>query len=379
MIQLQSITNFFVENSPLRRSQAKTLGALVWSLLDQPLLTTAAIGRQLSKTGTTTPKHAIKRVNRFLGNFRLDMTVAQRDLTAFVLARVSEALLTLDWTDAEDGVHQILSLNWRAHGRALPIAWETVRKDQLADRMRDIELQLCQRIAPAIPPTCRPLLVADRGFAAPSLFRGLDDLGWQWIIRVKGSVSVKVEGTWCPLYTLALSRPAHSDFPFVDYGRRAASGSYTGRLVVYAETEHPDPWYLLVSPGLTASEFSTQAVIDAYGQRFTTEECFKDSKNNRGEGFHLNAVRLTAPERWNRLWLVFAWAYYWLNVAGYIVEQRGEDRKMRANTSTRRTHALWRIGMWGLTTRRVDWRQLWGACRQFARSIPPLGWSPQAT
>ena len=68
----------------------------------------------------TTAKHAIKRVDRFLGNLRINMITAQKDLIHDVLGNTREAWMTLDWTDPQDGIHQILSVNWRTHGRALP-------------------------------------------------------------------------------------------------------------------------------------------------------------------------------------------------------------------------------------------------------------------
>ena len=97
-------------------------------------------------------------------------------------------------------------------------------------------------------------------------------------------------------------------------------GSYAGRSVVYADRIHPDPRFLLVSAGLADQAWG--AIVAAYGQRFTCEESYKDQKNKPGEGFHLDCVKLGTPERWDRLWLVFAWAYYWLNVAGWDVEVR---------------------------------------------------------
>lgn len=123
---------------------------------------------------TTTAKHTIKRVDRFLGNPRMDMAIVQGDLMSYMLDDATEALLTLDWTDPKDGVHQIRSLNWRAHGRAIPLAWMTVRKDALKDRMRTIELNLCRRVAQQLPPSCHPIGLADQGFAAVELFRSLD-------------------------------------------------------------------------------------------------------------------------------------------------------------------------------------------------------------
>lgn len=76
----------------------------------------------------------------------------------------------------------------------------------------------------------------------------------------------------------------------------------------------------------------------AYGQRFTTEECFKDQKNDPDEGFHLACVKLGTPERWDRLRLIFAWAYYWLNVVGWKTAEQAPQ--WRANTAKKRTHPL---------------------------------------
>jgi len=175
---------------------------------------------------------------------------AQGDLISYLLAEAPEALLTLDWTDPRDGVHQFLSLNWRAHGRAIPLGWITVRKDSLKDRMRAIELDLCQRVAQFIPPTCHPIGLADRGFATVDLFRALDALRWDWVIRTKGSVWVQSDGRWRPLYGYALDRPVLKDLPAVRYGRRYGKDAYPCRVIVYAEPGYPDPWDLVVSAGL---------------------------------------------------------------------------------------------------------------------------------
>ena len=79
---------------------------------------------------TTQAKYALKRVDRFIGNAGVDMEVACRDLIETVIGNAREILLTLDWTDpkTKDGQFQTLSMKVRAHGRALAIAWKTVRK-----------------------------------------------------------------------------------------------------------------------------------------------------------------------------------------------------------------------------------------------------------
>lgn len=102
-------------------------------------------------------KHAIKRVDRFVGNARLDLERAQGDRIRHVLRGRRQVLLALDWTDAQRrasnpglrgpdaGPHHSLGL---ADGpeRSAP---------RPATRIR----------VGAVPPGCHVVLVADRGLS----------------------------------------------------------------------------------------------------------------------------------------------------------------------------------------------------------------------
>ena len=277
MFNLQSITLYFGTHGTLRKSQRTTLAALVWALVRQPLLGIAAMGHSLAMAHTTSAKHAIKRVDRFLGNTRIDLEVACGDLIATVIDTAKEVHLTLDWTDpkTKDGRFQTLSCNVRAHGRALPIAWVTVRKDQLKHHMREYEQALCTRVARLMPSSCHVILLADRGFATVKFFRVLDGLGWDWVIRSKGNILVDLANHWHPLVLLGQTRPVTLD-TLIRYGKNAEGGAYAGRLVVYADAQHRDPWFLMVSAGL--ADRSWGQIVATYGQRFTCEESYKDQK-----------------------------------------------------------------------------------------------------
>ncbi len=129
MVSLESITQFFVNNGTLRLSQRKTLAALVWALLYEPLLGIAKMGRHLAMAKQTTAKHCIKRVDRFLGNLRINIEVAQGDLIRTMIGTASRIFLTFDWTEPNDRIYQILTVNLRAHGRAIPLAWSTISEN----------------------------------------------------------------------------------------------------------------------------------------------------------------------------------------------------------------------------------------------------------
>ncbi|MDA8193046.1 MAG: hypothetical protein M0Z53_03485 [Thermaerobacter sp.] len=193
MFGLQSITADFTMHGTLRKSQRTTLAVLVWALMHHPVLEIAALGHRLAAAHTTTAKPAIKRVDRFLGNLRVDLEVACGDLMTTVMGSARTVYLPWDWTDpkAQDGGFQTLSINVPAHGRAIPIAWTTVAKVDLKNRMRDYEEALCARVARLFPTGCHPILLADWGFATTRFFRFLDTLGGDWIIRSQGSVWVQ--------------------------------------------------------------------------------------------------------------------------------------------------------------------------------------------
>ncbi len=200
MFRLQSITTYFATHGNLRRSQRTTLAALVWALIRQPLLGIAAMGHSLAMAQTTSAKHAIKRVDRFLGNTRIDLEVACGNLITAVIGAAKEVQVTRDWTDPKtpDERCQTLSCNVRAHGRALPIAGITVPKGELKHHMREYEHALCTRVAQLMPFSCHVILLADRGFATVKFFRVLDALGWDWGLRSKGHILVEIANRLAP-------------------------------------------------------------------------------------------------------------------------------------------------------------------------------------
>ena len=73
------------------------------------------------------------------------------------------------------------------------------------------------------------------------------------------------------------------------------------------------------------------------------------------------------------MWRAFAWAYYWLHVAGWCVEVRGDARHWRANTAKTRTHALGRLGQWALEHHDRVWRTLLRYQAGFRTQIPAIG------
>src|SRR4051812_40421509 len=76
------------------------------------------------------------------------------------------------------------------HGRAAPLIWLTVRKEEIATRRNDHEDACLRRLAETMPPDCRVTILADRGFGDRKLFAFLGELGFGYVIRFRGNVRV---------------------------------------------------------------------------------------------------------------------------------------------------------------------------------------------
>ena len=84
-------------------------------------------------------------------------------------------------------------------------------------------------------------------------------------------------------------------------------------------------------------------VVNLYGRRFTCEENFRDLKDDRfGSGLKETIVSTTY--RRDRLIMIHALTVVILTLLGSVGETLGYDHHLRANTSKKRTHSLYRQG-----------------------------------
>lgn len=83
----------------VHRRRLETLFAAVAACVSGPRLTLTDIGRRFEST--TRLRHSIKRADRLLGNIKLqhEKTTYYAALCQVLLARVSEPLILVDWSD----------------------------------------------------------------------------------------------------------------------------------------------------------------------------------------------------------------------------------------------------------------------------------------
>ena len=83
--------------------------------------------------------------------------------------------------------------------------------------------------------------------------------------------------------------------------------------------------------------------MTTYGKRWGIEAAVRDTKDLRF-GMGMASIRVSTPERRDRLWLLNAFAVVLLTLLGAAGEALGYDRHLKSNTSKKRTHSLFRQG-----------------------------------
>jgi hypothetical protein len=244
----------------------------------------------------------------------------------------------MDWTDFDADGQATLALKLvTRHGRATPLIWLSVHKDELTDARNAYEDAAVRRLAEVLSNDVKVTLLADRGFADTKLFGFLDELGFDYVIRLKGNTKVSAAG--------GPTRPAGE---WVGQGGRArklrdatvtAAQCPVGAVVCVHAKGMKEAWCLAASNAAVPS----RQIIDLYSKRWGVEPSFRDTKDLRF-GLGLSSARISDPQRRDRLLLLNAFAVVLLTLLGAAGESLGMDRHLKSNTVKTRTHSLFRQG-----------------------------------
>lgn len=281
----------------LRKTQAVNLGLAVYGQILSQSAVLSQIVREVP--GAVKHKHRLKRLWRFVSNFRVkperlfDYWVPWA-VTRFATGRYPT--VALDWTGLP-GHNVCLVASLVLSGRAIPLLWQVTQYSAIKDSVNRMEQRLVTRLVNLFPPGKKPVLVADRGFGRAGFLRFLLAKSILFAVRVEQHVRVKPPiGKAFLLSTLAkkLTPVVPVWYPAVSYRDDGAVPKISLAAVVAAESD--DPWFL-------ATNLKTPSrAIAAYAARFQIEEGFKDLKHALG----LEKIQTRSLVRIRRLILVTA-------------------------------------------------------------------------
>ena len=310
-----------------------TLGVLTGASL-----AVSVIGHALAQARGLVDRHAIKQVDRLLSNAGVVVWELFAPWVREVVGQREAIVVAMDWTDFDADNQATLALNLvTRHGRATPLLWLTVDKDELKDQRNDFEdLCLC-RLKALLPEGVAVTILADRGFGDVKLFEFLDSLGFGYVIRFRGNVQVAAADGETRLAADWVGKGGRARLL---RGAEVTAARYrVGAVVCVHATGMKEAWHL------AASDASSSAgqIVKLYAKRWTIEPGFRDSKDLRF-GMGLSALRIGDPQRRDRLLMLNALAILLLTLLGAAGESLGMDRLLRTSTVKRRVHSLFRQG-----------------------------------
>jgi len=330
------LDGIFAEDVHAKRVMSLANGAV--GVMTGASLAVSIIGQSLAQARGLLSKHAIKQVDRLLSNQGIVVWDMFAPWVAEVVGARKTIVVAMDWTDfdADDQATLALSLVTN-HGRATPLLWLSVLKDELKDQRNDFEDLCLARLAKVLPEGVAVTILADRGFGDTKLFDFLDTLGFAYVIRFRGNIHVSAAD--------GETRPAAA---WVGKGGRArklrnaevtAGRHKVGAVVCVRARDMKEAWCLATNN----AEATAREIMNYYAKRWTIEPGFRDTKDLRF-GMGLSVLRIADPQRRDRLLLLNAFAIVLLTLLGAAGESLGMDRHLKVNTAKHRTHSLFRQG-----------------------------------
>jgi hypothetical protein len=217
--------------------------------------------------------------------------------------------LALDATTLRDQV-TVLSLSVLYRGGAIPIAWQVTAGNQPGAWIAPL-LALLPPLAAVVPSGWQVLVLTDRGLNSTALRRGLQQVGWQWLMRQPQTVTFAPAGQDRRRARQVVSGPGQA---WVGYGTafRTPAKQQACTLVVVWAAGQAEPWLLLTNVP------PAEVGLRWYGLRMWVELGFRALK---GVGWQWQRTRRLAVARVERHWLVLAVAMVWVLAYGTRSEE----------------------------------------------------------
>ncbi len=326
----------------LHRARLRVLAALVLALVR--FRTTNLARLCLAMPGRAHETSAYRRLQRFFAQVIIDDAALHSLLIAHAAGdRLTLSLDRTEWKTAGH-VHNLLVVGYLHRGVVVPLAWRALGKP--GSSHQDERIALFADLFERLPAARVEVVLGDREFI------GRDFLGWLDARRVGFVVRIK-KNAWVRHLRSGTAYQAGPLFATLrDGDRRRLRGKWT----VYGTACYVTAVRAQGSTWMLVSNRHPDTAQVLYRQRWQIETLFGVLKRR---GFDLEATRLSAAERIERLFGLLCVALVWvIGVGAQRVTRRPEPTK----THGRPARSLFRAGLDHLTQllSRGEWRALRG-------------------
>src|SRR3954465_10013391 len=191
-MQVKDVRSFLdsVLDEDIHTKRIASLANATLGVMTGASLGVVVIGKSLAQA--LLPKHAVKQVDRLLSNPRIEAWDVFASWVPEMVGPRKDIVVAMDWTDFDADGQATLALKLvTRHGRATPLVWLSVHKDELTDARNAYEDAAVRRLVEVLPAGVKCTILADRGFADTKLFGFLAELGFDYVIRLKGNTKVR--------------------------------------------------------------------------------------------------------------------------------------------------------------------------------------------
>ena len=157
-MQVKDVRSFLdsVLDEDIHTKRIASLANATLGVMTGASLGVAVIGKSLAQARGLLPKHAVKQVDRLLSNPRIEAWDVFATWVPEMVGPRKDIVVAMDWTDFDADGQATLALKLvTRHGRATPLIWLSVHKDELTDARNAYEDAACAGWPRCCPTTSR--------------------------------------------------------------------------------------------------------------------------------------------------------------------------------------------------------------------------------
>ena len=278
-----------------RKTQRDNLALLVATMLEVRSANLMDLAASLPREAERTDMR-YQWIARVLGNPLIDPDVVMAPFAAEVLEQAAAEpggiVLILDQSKLSER-HQVLMVAVRHGERALSLAWRVTATTGAIGFAT--QKDLLDTVAPWLPASAAVCLMGDRFYGTADLIALCQKQGWDYRLRLEGTLTVRDKAG----RTTAAARAKSRDFYLEDVELTAQRAKT--QIGIIHDPGHDQPWIVAMS-----DKPSYRTTLE-YSERWAIEPMFSDFKSR---GFGIDNTQLRYPDRLARLLLVMALALY---------------------------------------------------------------------
>src|SRR5688500_16308945 len=149
-MQFQDVRAFLdsILDEDIHTKRVDSLANATLGVMTGASLGVALIGKSLAQARGLLPKHAVKQVDRLLSNPGIEAWDVFASWVPEVVGPRKDIVVAMDWTDFDADGQATLALKLvTRHGRATPLIWLSVHKDELTNARNAYEDAAVRRLA----------------------------------------------------------------------------------------------------------------------------------------------------------------------------------------------------------------------------------------